>query len=217
MQARSPACTSHVEIGSVAPLPAPYLAQFLATQLLSSDPAQALLDLAQYAPGSSAPLRQAIESYQGSVSTSPAGHLGLQESLEHIQAHFPIDKQLPDMTSWPSIERPFVELTPEELQYLFTGFTCEDDNNMRPSIDPLVNSLENYTTATEFDIDNLILGVHLGVFRRGVLWYPSQIPMGVTSMHMKSIPVQYYDSHGHLHNNHVPIWATILNHHGHIV
>ena len=192
------------------PLPATPLAHFLATQYLSDDPAQTLLELTHHAPGAHDPLLEALSSRENQVDeVSRANHsMGLQAGLEHVRSHFTTDRQLPDMISRRSIEKPEISYTPEELQYLFTGYTGEDDQHLRPHIDPLVDTVREYTVTSEFDIDSLVIvSQHLGLFRQGILWYPSQMPMGAltTGMHLKSMPVEYHDNHGHLHQRRVPM------------
>ncbi|OAG33833.1 hypothetical protein AYO21_12067 [Fonsecaea monophora] len=206
---RSSILSSTAEPIFVAPLPATALAHFLATQLLSADPARTLLELTQNAPGAPPPLLEILRQRENHDEIPPpTDRLSLRAGLDHIQSHFPSDKQLPNVISNPSIERPNVVYTAEELQYLFTGYTCEADQHLRPHIDPLVDQMGDYTVTSEFDIDSLVLfSQHLGVFRQGILWYPSQMPLGAltTSMHMKPMLVQYYDSHGHFHQRRVPI------------
>lgn len=74
------------------------------------------------------------------------------------------------MISKRSIEKPKVVYTAEELQYLFTGYTCEADRDLRPCIDPLVETVSDYTVTSEFNINSLvILSQHLGLFRQGIL------------------------------------------------
>jgi hypothetical protein len=192
------------------PLPATLLAHFLATQYLSDDPAQTLLELTRHAPGVHAPLLEALSSHQNHADVvPPTDHsMGLRAGLEHIQSHFAADRQLPDMISKRSIEKPDVTYTPEELQYLFTGHTCEADRDLRPRIDPLVDTIRDYTVTSEFDIDSLVIvSQHLGLFRQGILWYPSQMPLGAltTGMHLKPMGVRYEDPHGHLHQRQVPM------------
>jgi hypothetical protein len=202
--------SSSVESSSAPPsLPASSLAHFLATQYLSDDPAQTLLELTRHAPGAQPLLVETLTQRQNEPpAPDPADYMGLQAGLEHIKSHLPADKQLPDMISNPSIEKPTVEYTPEELQYLFTGYTCEADRGLRPRIDPLVETVCDYPVTSEFDIDSLVVfSQHLGVFLQGILWYPSQMPLGAltTSMHMKPLVVRYEDEHGHLHQRRVPL------------
>jgi hypothetical protein len=202
---RSPSTDSNEE----APLPATSLAHFLATQLLSTDPARTLLELTENAPGAHPPLLEILRQRENDEEVlQSTDRLSLRAGLDHIQSHFTPDKQLPNVISKPSIERPDVAYTAEELQYLFTGYTCEADRGLRPHIDPLVEEMDHYMVTSEFDVDSLVLfSQHLGVFRQGVLWHPSQMPLGAltTSMHMKSMLVQYHDNHGHFHQRRVPI------------
>ncbi|KAL8723100.1 MAG: hypothetical protein Q9181_007357 [Wetmoreana brouardii] len=190
-------------------LPAAAVAHFLATQYQSLDPAQTLLSFAQSVPNVPADLLQRLERhYEVSEPLHGDDVLSPSAGLEHIQSHYGADQQLPDVISQPSIEAPSVQYTGDELQYLFTGHTCDADRPFRPKIDPVVGSLKDYVVTTEFDIDSLILSTsHLGVFRQGILWYPAQMPTGAitTSMHMKTRPVQYTDNHGHLHRRRVPM------------
>lgn len=112
------------------------------------------------------------------------------------------------MISQSSIEMPEDTYTEEELQYFFTDYTCAADGDLRPRIDPLVDTSTDYIVTCEFDIDSLvILSQHLGLFRHGVLWYPSQMPMGAltTRMHLHSLTVRYEDHRDHLHQRQVPL------------
>jgi hypothetical protein len=206
---RSSTPSSAVESTSAVPLPATPVAHFLATQFLSNDPAQTLLELTQQAPGDHTVLLETLSQRQNDTQVPPADHrLGLHAGLEHIQSHFTADRQLPDMISKRSIEKPEVAYTAEELQYLFTGHTCEADRDLRPSIDPLVETTSDYTVTSEFDIDSVvILAQHLGLFLQGIMWHPSQMPLGAftTGMHLKPMVVRYEDSHSHHHENRVPI------------
>ena len=193
-----------------APLPATALVHFLATQLLSADPAQTLHELARTSPGAQAPLLETLRQREDEAAAGPveSDGLSLRAGLEHIQAHYPLDKQLPNVISEPSIRCPDVVYTAEELQYLFTGYTCAADRDRRPHIDALVEEVDDYTVGGEFDVDSIVLlSEHLGVFRQGILWYPSQMPTGAltTSMHLQSVLVQYSDRHGHLHQPRVPL------------
>lgn len=194
---------------STAPLPATPAAHFLATQFLSDDPVQTLLELTQHAPGDHTTLLARLSQRQSATETpSTDRHISLRAGLEHIQSHFAVDQIVPDIISKRSIETPEVIYTAEELQYLFAGYTCEADRCLRPSIDPLVETVSDYGVTHEYDIDSLvILSQHLGLFRQGILWYPSQMPLGAltTGMHLKSMVVRYEDSHGHHHENRVPI------------
>jgi hypothetical protein len=114
---RASSRSSSVESSSAPPpLPASSLAYFLATQYLSDDPAQTLLELVRHAPGAQPLLVETLTQRQNAPpAPEPADSMGLQAGLEHIKSHFPADKQLPDMISNPSIEKPTVEYTPEEL------------------------------------------------------------------------------------------------------
>lgn len=112
---RSPSTDSNEE----APLPATALAHFLATQLLSVDPAQTLLELTQSAPGAPPPLLETLRQREnGEEVPPPTNRLSLRAGLDHIQSHFGPDKQLPNVISNSSIERPAIVYTAEELQYL---------------------------------------------------------------------------------------------------